>query len=49
MDELIELLEKTANMLRGMTFDPQIPAHAKTAMRERAEEIDACIEKHSNE
>jgi uncharacterized protein (UPF0147 family) len=31
----IELMESTANMLRGMTMDPAIPAHAKEAMRSR--------------
>lgn len=41
MNELIEMLEQTAYMLRGMTLDPAIPAHAKDAMRVRIEAIDA--------
>jgi hypothetical protein len=35
------LLESTANMLRGMTLDPEIPDHAKHACQQQAAEIDA--------
>lgn len=46
MEELLELMEHTANMLRGMTMDPAIPAHAKEAMRERIAELEAAVAKH---
>jgi hypothetical protein len=38
------LLESTANMLRGMLFDPAIPTHAKQACEQQAAEIDAFVE-----
>lgn len=43
VDELLELLESTANMLRGMTMDPAIPAHAKDAMRSRIERLESAV------
>lgn len=46
MEELLQLLEKTASMLRGMTMDPAIPAHAKEAMRSRISELEAAVTKH---
>lgn len=42
-DDMASLLESTANMLRGMTMDPAIPAHAKAAMRERSKTLDAAV------
>ena len=44
MDELLQLLASTANMLRGMTMDPAIPEHAKAAMRTQIAELDAAVE-----
>lgn len=46
MEELLQLMEDTANMLRGMTMDPAIPAHAKDAMRARIAKIEAAVEKN---
>lgn len=46
MEELLQLMENTANMLRGMTMDPAIPAHAKDAMRRQIAELEAAVEKH---
>ena len=43
-EEALELMEATANMLRGMTMDPAIPAHAKDAMRERIAALEAAVE-----
>jgi len=43
MEELLQLLEDTANMLRGMTMDPAIPAHAKEAMRSRISELEKAV------
>jgi hypothetical protein len=40
----IELIESTANMLRGMCMDPAIPKHAKEAMRLRVAEMDKAAE-----
>jgi hypothetical protein len=31
-EELLLAIESAANMLRGMTMDPAIPAHAKEAL-----------------
>jgi hypothetical protein len=44
-EEIALLLESTANMLRGMTLDPSIPEHAKEAMRERIDELEAAVSK----
>ena len=43
MEELLQLLEDTACMLRGMTMDPAIPAHAKDAMRSKIAELEAAV------
>ena len=43
-ERLIELLESTANMMRGMTLDPAIPPHAKEALRHRVATLDAAID-----
>ena len=45
MDDLIELIESTANMLRGMCMDPAIPRHAKEAMREQIKRLDDAAER----
>lgn len=47
MEELLEMLESTANLLRGMTFDTSIPSHAKAVMAERAGEINKITEKYA--
>lgn len=44
-EEVIEIIEQTANMLRGMTMDPAIPKHAKEAMRSRILQLDEAAEK----
>jgi uncharacterized protein Yka (UPF0111/DUF47 family) len=46
MDELLELMEETANMLRGMTLDPAIPEHAKSAMRAKIAVLEAAVASH---
>ena len=48
-DELIELIESTANMLRGMTLDPAIPEHAKDAMRHHIDVLETAVEKYLDE
>lgn len=42
-EEILQLLENTANLLRGMTMDPAIPKHAKDAMRSRIVELEAAV------
>lgn len=42
-EELLQLLENTAKLLRGMTMDPAIPAHAKDSMMSRAKELEAMV------
>ncbi|WP_157900142.1 hypothetical protein [Rhodoferax koreensis] len=45
IEEMLLLMEQTANMLRGMAMDPSIPTHAKQALRARIAELDAMVEK----
>jgi hypothetical protein len=45
-EEALDLLDKTACMLRGMTLDPAIPEHAKEAMRSRIQQIEAFVGEH---
>ena len=44
LDALLEIMESTANMLRGMTLDPAIPLHAKAAMRAKFTELEMAVE-----
>ncbi|HCJ6489238.1 TPA: hypothetical protein NU789_000139 [Acinetobacter baumannii] len=48
-DELLEQLGSVANFMRGMQFDPRIPADTKQALIERAETIDELVQKHLDE
>jgi len=48
MEELLQLMNDTASMLRGMTMDPTIPAHAKDAMRLRIAELEEATETELN-
>ena len=48
-EELLEQLESVANFMRGMQFDPRIPADTKGALLERAQEIDELVEQHLKE
>ena len=41
---MIELMEQTANMLRGMCMDPRIPQDTKEALRSRVRTLDAATE-----
>ena len=43
-EEIYELIEGAANMLRGMTLDPAIPQHAKGAMWEKIQELEKAME-----
>jgi hypothetical protein len=40
----IELLDSTANMMRGMCMDPRIPQDTKEAMWSRVRKLDAATE-----
>ncbi|WP_191965708.1 hypothetical protein [Oryzomonas sagensis] len=44
-EEIALLLESTANMLRGMTLDPAIPQHAKSAMSEKIRLLEEMVER----
>lgn len=44
-DELYQLIDDTANMLRGMTLDPAIPHHAKSAMQRKIQVLEESLEK----
>ena len=48
-EELLEQLESVANFMRGMQFDPRIPADTKEALLERAQEIDELVEQRLEE
>jgi hypothetical protein len=43
-EEMLELMEGTANMLRGMLFYDGIPERAKSAMRSRIAQLEAAVE-----
>ena len=45
VNEIYQLLDSTANMLRGMTLDPQIPSHAKSAMHSKIQVLEETAEK----
>lgn len=49
VEELLQAIEEVANLLRGMTFDPAIPDHAKESMRTRAADLDAIVKRKLNE
>jgi len=44
-DEIYALIDETANMLRGMTLDPALPQHAKSAMWARIQTLEEALEK----
>lgn len=44
-DEIYELIDKTACMLRGMTMDPSIPAHAKEVMTIKIELLEKALDR----
>lgn len=46
--EMIDVVEQTANMLRGMTMDPTIPAHAKEVMLSRIRTLDSAAKNAIN-
>jgi uncharacterized protein (UPF0147 family) len=48
-DDIYALIEETANMLRGMTLDPAIPQHAKSAMWEQIQTLEKALEKLAGE
>ena len=43
--EICNLVENTANMLRGMTLDPTIPYHAKSAMQAEIQQLEDALER----
>lgn len=43
IESILEIMESTANMLRGMTLDPSIPKHAKDAMLCKIPELEAAV------
>lgn len=44
IDKIYQLIDDTACMLRGMTLDPAIPAHAKDAMRSKIQVLEEELE-----
>lgn len=45
MSAAIELIEETANMLRGMCMDPRIPSDTKEALWSRVKRLDGAVER----
>lgn len=41
---MIELMEETANMLRGVCMDPRVPQDTKEALWSRVRKLDAATE-----
>ena len=46
IEELGQGVEGSANLMRGMLFDPAIPESAKDAMRAKIAELEELIERH---
>lgn len=44
-EDIQALIEKTANTLRGMTFDPRIPNDTKACMQDLINELEDAAEK----
>ena len=44
-DEIYQLIDDTANMLRGMTLDPAIPQHTKGVMHRKIQVLEETLEK----
>jgi hypothetical protein len=42
-EALVELVESTANMLRGMCMDPRIPKDTKEALWSRVSRLDEAV------
>ena len=42
-EEIYELIESTANMLRGMTMDRSIPSHAREVMALKIKALDRAL------
>jgi len=45
-EELKSTIEGASNFMRGMLFDPEIPDHAKEAMREKISDLEKILFKH---
>ena len=43
-DDIYTLIDRTSNMLRGMTMDPAIPGHAKMAMQVAIQQLEEALE-----
>lgn len=46
-ETLLQLIDSTACLLRGMTLDPAIPKHAKEVMWLRIAELEKAVEEHA--
>ncbi|ETR94596.1 hypothetical protein [Acinetobacter lactucae] len=47
-DELLEVIEGASNFMRGMQFDPRLPSDIKTALIEKALELEEVVEDNLN-
>ena len=47
-DEDIDTITEAANILRGMTMDPRIPADTKDVMRRMINNLEAMVEDQEN-
>ncbi|WP_289345405.1 hypothetical protein [Acinetobacter baumannii] len=43
-NELLEVIEGASNFMRGMQFDPRLPSDVKSALIEKALELDQVVE-----
>ena len=48
-ERMTDALNRVSLMLRGMSMDPAIPAHAKEVMMDRVVEIESLLEEASDE
>jgi len=47
IEELLEALEGTSNMMRGMLLDPSIGHEAKEALSDKMKELDELVDEYA--
>lgn len=48
-DKLLQMVESTANLLRGMTMDPAVPKRVRDVLNDRIDRMDALAEDCAND
>ena len=45
-EEVLQAIEGAANFMRGVSFDPSVPAHIKEALANKTSELESVVEKY---